>query len=155
MAQDYKITWFGKQFFDEATKHNVKAMKKATFMVEREVKKSFGTGASRMDVKTKRGKNSFHRPSAPGFVPNIDNGMLKNSIASKIRHRASQISGFVGVLNPMKPTKKATAAGIRTNVQYGLYLELGTKNMAPRPFLRPALRKLNRKILRLFKKENS
>lgn len=62
-----------------------------------------------------------HTASAPGEPPSSDSGRL----AAAVTHRliiGEQISGEV-----------------IANTEYALYLEEGTKLMAPRPFLKPAL----------------
>lgn len=60
-----------------------------------------------------------HRASAPGESPAVDTGALKNSIAVEMD----------------TPVRAIVSVG----AEYGLYLELGTRRMAARPFLRPAV----------------
>jgi HK97 gp10 family phage protein len=58
-------------------------------------------------------------PSAPGQPPAIDTGNLANSI-----------------------TEQMTGPGegeVDVGAEYGIYLEMGTAKMAPRPFLAPAV----------------
>lgn len=52
----------------------------------------------------------------------VDTGNLRGSITWEIRKRGTQLYGVVG-----------------TNVPYALYMEKGTRYIAPRPFLVPAL----------------
>jgi HK97 gp10 family phage protein len=59
-----------------------------------------------------------HRASAPGEPPATDTGTLVNSIESKR-------DGLVAV--------------VWTEKKYGKYLEFGTRNIAPRPWLTPAV----------------
>lgn len=59
-----------------------------------------------------------HQASAPGDAPNTDTGALVSSIIAEYPRKGV---AFVG-------TSKA----------YGAYLEFGTRNMAARPWLRPA-----------------
>jgi len=59
--------------------------------------------------------------SLPGNPPAVQTGHLKRSITWE---RAGRYTRRVG-----------------TNLPYGLYLELGTKKMLARPFLRPAMEK--------------
>lgn len=66
-------------------------------------------------------------PSSPGEPPRIDTGELVNSIEAEVRQDRNGVTVRVG-----------------TNVEHGLHLELGTRDIAPRPWLRPALRKLKR-----------
>ena len=63
-----------------------------------------------------------HRASAPGETPAIDTGLLVNTI---------------GVSQPFGPDADLKAI-VSANAEYAPHLEFGTKNMAPRPFLRPA-----------------
>lgn len=69
-------------------------------------------------------------PSAPGEPPHKDTGRLRASIAHE-RH------GMV--------------ARVGTNVTYGKSLELGTKTMAARPFIRATYRKCLPTIMRILK----
>jgi HK97 gp10 family phage protein len=57
-------------------------------------------------------------PSSPGEPPGVDTGTLRNSI------------GWVA--------QGAEARRIQDGVEYGVYLEFGTENMRPRPFMGPA-----------------
>lgn len=63
-----------------------------------------------------------HRASSPGAPPATDTGRLLNSIAHTIEN---DLTGLY--------------AKVEARTNYSLYLELGTRYMAPRPFLRPAL----------------
>lgn len=67
----------------------------------------------------KRGKRT-HRASAPGEAPAVDFGHLQNS------------------LQPDFPTP---LKGVLTiGAEHGLYLEEGTRHIAPRPFVVPAIK---------------
>lgn len=78
--------------------------------VENAAKRSFG------------GSGRPHVPSAPGSPPNVDTGRLRSSITHDLSVDAQGIVARVG-----------------TDVEYGLYLEVGTSKMEARPYLRPAL----------------
>ena len=69
--------------------------------------------------------------SLPGNPPSKQSGRLRSSIAWEI------VQG------------KAVSARVGTNVKYGRYLELGTRCMKARPFLRPALAKHQAAIRRI------
>ena len=69
-----------------------------------------------------------HVVSAPGEAPNSDSGYLVSTIhAGEIIETPGTVQTSVGV-----------------GAEYGLYLELGTSKMEPRPFLVPAT-EVNRK----------
>jgi len=69
-----------------------------------------------------------HVASSPGEAPNSDSGYLVSTIhAGEIIETPGSIQTSVGV-----------------GAEYGLYLELGTSKMEPRPFLVPAT-EVNRK----------
>jgi len=55
------------------------------------------------------------------IVP-VDTGQLRRSITTEVEINDKNIVGRVG-----------------TNVKYAPYVELGTRKMSPRPYLRPAL----------------
>ena len=63
-----------------------------------------------------------HQASAPGEPPANDTGHLTNSVS----HRMTG------------PTEGVVEVG----AEYGVYLEMGTSRMAPRPFLGPAVEKV-------------
>ena len=69
-----------------------------------------------------------HLASGEGQAPNTDTGRLVSSINTE-------------------PTKDAVFVG--TSLQYGKFLEFGTKNMKERPWLIPALKKNEHNILDL------
>ena len=174
---DFDLKWNGDEFFVEVKKVNAKAMLAAGYTVERAAKESFGKGASRPDfTKRKTKKGAMHRPSAPGFAPNVEDGILKSSVSvdvdgfmyrNKRRVGATaskkggdiEVSGFVGsdIDNMQRGLSKSKKPpkNINTAREYGFFLEVGTKNMRPRPWLLPALRKSAPDILRIFKKANS
>lgn len=69
-----------------------------------------------------------HRASAPGEAPAIDTGNLRGSIAAMMVNQ--------------------TLAIVAVNTEYGIYLEYGTRKMAPRPYIRPAVDEVKGKFLR-------
>lgn len=66
-----------------------------------------------------RKRDKPHRASAPGDTPAVDSARLRQSIGVQ---KVGEGHYRVG-----------------TNVKYALYLEFGTRGMAARPFMRPAL----------------
>lgn len=77
-------------------------------------------------------KSTPHHPSMPGNPPAPDTGNLRNSIRYEVHGETSkEVYGIVGSTQKDPP--------------YGTYLEYGTSDgkIAPRPWLRPAMRKNN------------
>ena len=79
-------------------------------------------------------KIKAHHPSLPGNPPAVDSGNLRESIRYEVHNEGGEVYGIVG------STQK--------DADYGVYTEYGTtkggwggKGMAPRPWLRPAMRK--------------
>jgi len=72
-----------------------------------------------------------HTASKPGFPPNSDTGNLIKGIRWDVN--SSKVVGVVG-----------------TNVKYGAWLEFGTKDIAPRPWLLPAYIKNLKNIMSNF-----
>ncbi len=72
-----------------------------------------------------------HHPSKPYNPPAVDTGNLKNTIRHEVYKNGKEVYGIVGT------TQK--------DPDYGLYLEYGTSDgrIAPRPWLKPAMRKNN------------
>jgi HK97 gp10 family phage protein len=68
------------------------------------------------------GRRVPHQASAPGMPPATDTGRLLGSIHHTVGDDADGQYAHIG-----------------SDVEYALYLELGTRYMAPRPFMRPAL----------------
>lgn len=143
MAKTGITKWHGQKVFTLATEANIKAMQKAAFVVEGYVKNHF----------TKQGsgrKYSKYTASRAGQPPAIDTGILRSSIMSDVKVKALNVIGRVGPDIELIGAK--SDAG--TDVNYGLYLEVGTKNISKRPFLRPALRATRKKVKAIFKKAN-
>lgn len=95
-----------------------KALARAAVTVERAAKRGMSSGGGR----SYRRGSVVHVASAPGTAPAVDTGRLRSSITHEIGRDPRGLVARVG-----------------TNVRYAVYLELGTRKMRPRPFLRPAL----------------
>ena len=81
--------------------------------------------------KISQGKTRTQGPSKPGFPPHIDTGHLRKNIFWEL------LQGGLTVR-------------VGTTVDYGLDLEQGTRNVAPRPYLRVSLTEMTPKIKRLL-----
>jgi len=163
-VSEYGIdNWHGKEVFTLATEKNVVAMKKAGAVLERDVKTHFtSTKGKHADLmaegrtaigrqRNKRGSyTKFHHRSLPGEPPAVDTGVLRASII----HQTTAGLVVEGKVGPdIEHIRAETPAG--TDVEYGFYLELGTANMAARPYLRPALIRTRKIIKKIFVKANS
>ena len=156
-----KIKWYGNRVFTLATEANVVAMKKAAYLVESYVKTHF-SGVDVAGEKARRAKGGKAEPggisprSKPGQPPAVQIGTLMSSIMSEVELSGTNVDGRVGpdVEKIAKALRKRGAKADIAAVNYGLYLEMGTSKMAPRPFLRPALRRTKRKVVKIFKDAN-
>ena len=125
-------------------------MNKAAHTLAIEVKQSFQkagtlknkrTGKSRYTRTSSGGqKATLHKPSEPGETPAIQTGTLRRSIIADILKDGGE---YIGLVGPM-----ATVG--RQSLKYAKWLELGTRKMKPRPYLRPAVEKLKRKIYNIL-----
>lgn len=79
-----------------------------------------------------KGGGNPHVPSEPGEPPHIDTGALVNSVS---------------VSKPASLTRD-----IQDGVEYGIWLECGTSQMAPRPWLLPAVNKHKENIEKAWRK---
>ena len=76
-------------------------------------------------------KTTAHHPSLPGNPPAPDTGNLRESIRYEVHNDGKEVYGIVG------STQK--------DPDYAVWMEYGTSDgrIAPRPWLRPAMRKDN------------
>ena len=138
-----RINWYGNRVFTLATEANVEAMHKAAMLVESDVKKNF-------TLQGQGRRYGKHTASRPGEPPAIDTGILRASIMNEVEVSGSSVNGKVGPDVEFMAAK----APVGTNVEYGYYLELGTSKMEPRPFLRPALIRTRKKVVKIFRDAN-
>jgi len=147
------LVWKAPELLLLTTNEAVKAMKKATIFTQGVAKKiAGGTGSGRLyrrrRQKGKRGSfksSDFHRASAPGDPPARDTGILVNSISYTVKARGLLISGFVGSDIDKIRSKEPT-----TDPEYGFFLERGTRNISPRPWLIPSLIRARPVINKIF-----
>ncbi|MTI49457.1 MAG: hypothetical protein FH761_16615 [Firmicutes bacterium] len=112
----------GINFKSKSGKSGVKALEKAINNYQKELSKE---NVRRMEqasifVEGEAKRNIKKIKSKEGKL--IDTGRMLNSITHEVDTKGNKVRGFVG-----------------TNVFYAKYQELGTQNIPPRPFLRPAL----------------
>jgi len=124
----------------------VKPLFNAGLLVERSAKESMNIGAGRKVYVTghtrktgekgakRRRKKIIWEPSKPGEVPRVRRGDLRSSISTAPTDRKTVV---VGPTSPPAP--------------YGQHLEFGTRKMAARPFMRPALMRTKTAFAALWK----
>lgn len=120
-----------RRLWAEADKLTLKALVNAGAIVERGAKQLVSTGAPKW-----RGPRGgvHYDASEPGKPPHVRTGALRASIAFAIDRDAAEPTVVVG------PAAK-----------YGKWLEFGTRHMAARPFMRPALRNTQDELLRAWR----
>ncbi len=114
------IKWNGPRVMRQVEAEAVRRLAMATAHVVVKVKENISTSSQ-------RGAN----PSDPGELPHADLGTLRNSIRGEVSAR--RLRGRVG-----------------TNLFYARFLELSTKNMAARPFLRRTLNEQKQRVRRIL-----
>ena len=97
------------------------------FVVEGRAKTSIQTGTKSGRVYPRPGGKS-HRASAPGEAPATDTGLLVNSIRSA--------------------SEQGLTWRVSASARYAALLELGSRRVAPRPFLAPALESVKASFLK-------
>jgi HK97 gp10 family phage protein len=133
------VNWFGAEENARIDREVNKRLHRAAIVVNRRAKRLLsvaGTGViSRgqlMPAKGGGGKRIYGAfPSAPGEPPRKQTGRLRSSVTYEV------LDGEL-------------IARVGTNVKYAKWLELGTKNMAPRPWLRRALNESGDEIDRIM-----
>ena len=125
------IKWNGKEVESKVKRVNNKALVRSCLHVVRAAKDS-------MKISVTEGGRSV-----PGEVPHVETATLKRSIGFEIVNTFFGDEGHVGARLGFK------ASGSKIDsATYGKFLELGTRKMAARPDLRPALIKSRSKILK-------
>lgn len=119
-----------RQYMEEIERRTGQRVKAAATHVQDEIIASFGDSGIAGATKAQRRAN----PSRPGEPPHRDTSHLAQSIDYELTDGG--LGAKVG----------------STNVEYSVYLELGTSKMAPRPYLRPALDRSRAEIKRILTK---
>ena len=114
------VKWNGDRFMRQVQAEAVRRLAMATAHVVVKVKENISTSSQ-------RGAN----PSDPGEFPHANLGTLRNSIRGEVNAR--RLRGRVG-----------------SNLFYSKFLEIGTKFMAARPFLRRTLNEQRQRVRRIL-----
>jgi len=121
-----------------------KALVAEGMMIERDVKMSMKTQGEGRLYMIGKNRDIPHWASKAGDPPAVLTGRLRASITTAwtggqrpIPDSKAQAEDAIGV-PPGDPDVEFKVV-VGTNVNYGVFLELGTSRMAPRPFMRPVL----------------
>lgn len=101
----------------------------AAIMVQNTAVKMINKGPASGRPRPKKGRTKASRSSAPGEAPMADTGTLARGVVTD---------------------NKDGEWFVVSTAEYSKALEFGTRNMEPRPFLRPALQKNRKLIVRLL-----
>ena len=129
MATFKSLKWYGDDVYKKIHNEQKKRVRQAAIFLESYIRKSFKPGSG--NVYMVAGKP--HHASAAGEPPAALSGNLRNSITHEIEEALWDIIGRVG-----------------TNVEYGKWLELGTKDMSPRPYLRRAIEENKQELVNIL-----
>jgi hypothetical protein len=80
----------------------------------------------------------IHQASAPGEPPAPDTGLLRAAVGHAVGTDAEGLYAEFGIATGPTPAA-AEREGDTTISDIGIYLELGTRHLAPRPWLRPSV----------------
>lgn len=119
-----EVRWHGKRFLASAETELEKAIAIGAIRVQREARRITRLHSG----PTKTLPDAV--PSQPGQPPHLRTGTLNRSIDQETFRKAGTFVGRIG-----------------TNLKYGRYLEMGTTKMGARPYLRPSLTAMRRRIL--------
>lgn len=91
--------------------------------------------------------------------PNVDTGLLRNSVTFALSGNSPNISSYHSDDGSESGTYSGVflagelAVYIGTNVEYGIFVEMGTRNMRAYPFLKPAAMEHKEVYQRIFEDE--
>ena len=125
------------QTLEKGKKKNVKrAVFKSANVVRNTAVQSILSGAKSGRVYEKYEPRRTHQSSRAGEPPASDTGFLASQITTEVKVQGDKVIGQIIASAP-----------------YAKHLEFGTSDMLARPFMQPALKKNQKKILAIFKKE--
>lgn len=115
---------------EDARKEVKKAVDATGLSLRGEIVKKYQRGPATGEIYEKYNPRRTHQASAPGEAPATDTGRLANSVVT-----ASDI-------------QEPLTVEVLTEVEYGPYLEFGTRTIAPRPNWVPSVQEETPKYIR-------
>mgnify|MGYP003109191431 CR=1 FL=1 len=109
-------------------------MQSSVQLVRKTAVESIQRGVKTGETYKKYNPKRTHTASAAGQPPATDTGFLVQNITTDVRSQGTKVIGEIIASTP-----------------YAKALEFGTRKMAARPYLNPALRKNKKKIQRKFR----
>jgi HK97 gp10 family phage protein len=122
-----------KRLEQNAMRELKKKMNRSVMLVHGTVVDSIQRGSKSGKTYQLTNPKRTHTASAAGEAPATDTGYLVSNITHQVKKSGNNLVGQIVASAP-----------------YAIHLEFGTRNMAKRPFLQPALKKNQRKIERIF-----
>lgn len=113
------------------------AVTRATMVVRNSAVESIVRGGKSGVIYEKYNPRRTHQASKAGEAPASDTGFLVSQITQNVKSNPN--GSVVGQIISAAP--------------YSKYLEFGTTDMQPRPYMQPALNRNRKKIVDIFKKE--
>jgi HK97 gp10 family phage protein len=136
MADEWK--WFGEDLKALVKSGATKNLTAAGEFLKREMKKALNKSGRTVTItKTKSGKirkklgKRGSAPSKPGEPPRKQTGTLRNRVFKKLRNGGATVR-------------------VGTTAPHGGLLEFGTKNMAPRPYIRSTFAENQAEVQRIL-----
>ena len=124
-----KVNWDTRNFMAQVERERKAALTKAALIVVRSAKESMPDSGIANATKKERAANR----SKPGEPPHRQTGTLIKNISHEL----------IG--------SDTARVGVNKDVKYALWLEIGNSKMEARPYLRPALVRERKKLLKIFK----
>ena len=119
------------------SKNAKKAVGRGVMLVKGTAQESITAGGKSGIEYQKYNPRRIHRASKEGEAPASDTGFLVDNIS----------------MNVKTETDGSVVGQIISSAPYSKFLEFGTVEIQPRPFMQPALEKNKKKIINIFKQE--
>tara|TARA_Y100001972_G_scaffold16837_1_gene18357 strand:- start:353 stop:787 length:435 start_codon:yes stop_codon:yes gene_type:complete len=119
------------------SKNAKKAVGRGVMLVKGTAQESITAGGKSGIEYQKYNPRRIHRASKEGEAPASDTGFLVANIS----------------MNVKTETDGSVVGQIISSAPYSKFLEFGTVEIQPRPFMQPALEKNKKKIINIFKQE--